>query len=193
MSHFIFLMETIGGDPLQKDFFNPNVTVHITTGNGGSVIPILYDDGLYICSCCFSHSINDEFYMINFSFCLKSLYFQSPYSPPSKDSFVEDCPGPDCGSIPGSRYQSTEYGYGRFVVHNSTHVEYVKQVALYSPTNISVLLSMQTPSLILHVPDNNVLNRYSQWRNSNSTLVDSFWIVQETHGAFPPQQQVSSQ
>jgi hypothetical protein len=102
----------VGGDPLQKDFLNPNVTVHITTGNGG---------------------------------------------PPSKDSFVEDCPGPDCGSIPGSRYQSTEYGYGRFVVHNSTHVE------------------------------------YSQWRNSNSTLVDSFWIVQETHGAFPPQEQVSSQ
>ena len=28
----------VGGKPLQNDFVNPNVTVHITTGNGGYVL-----------------------------------------------------------------------------------------------------------------------------------------------------------
>jgi len=70
-----------GGEPIQHDFINPNVTVHVTTGNGG---------------------------------------------PPSADNFNEDCPGPDCGSIPATRKQSTEYGYGRLIAHNATHLEYLQ-------------------------------------------------------------------
>jgi hypothetical protein len=54
-----------GGKPTQKDYNNPKVTVHVTTGNGG---------------------------------------------PPSADNFNEDCPGPDCGSIPSTRAQSVRYG-----------------------------------------------------------------------------------
>eukprot|EP01063_Lacrimia_lanifica_P015611 TRINITY_DN22302_c0_g1_i1.p1 TRINITY_DN22302_c0_g1~~TRINITY_DN22302_c0_g1_i1.p1 ORF type:complete len:728 (+),score=306.41 TRINITY_DN22302_c0_g1_i1:49-2232(+) len=63
--------------PVQKDFVKPNVTVHVTSGNGG---------------------------------------------PPGKDNFNEDCPGVDCGSIPATRKQSTEYGYGRVTAHNATHL-----------------------------------------------------------------------
>eukprot|EP01061_Rhynchopus_euleeides_P005569 TRINITY_DN147_c0_g1_i2.p2 TRINITY_DN147_c0_g1~~TRINITY_DN147_c0_g1_i2.p2 ORF type:complete len:710 (+),score=299.28 TRINITY_DN147_c0_g1_i2:95-2131(+) len=66
-------------NPVQKDFNAPNVTVHVTTGNGG---------------------------------------------PPGIDTFTEDCPSPDCGKIPATRFQSTEFGYGRIIAHNVTHLTY---------------------------------------------------------------------
>ena len=44
--------------------------------------------------------------------------------PPSKDNFREDCPGPDCGKIPATRFQSTEFGYGKLIAHNSSHLTY---------------------------------------------------------------------
>ena len=68
-----------GGKPLQQDFVHPNVTVHVTSGNGG---------------------------------------------PPGPDSFTEDCPGPDCGSIPSTRKQSTTFGFGRMTVFNTTHLQF---------------------------------------------------------------------
>jgi hypothetical protein len=46
--------------------------------------------------------------------------------PPGKDNFKEDCPGPDCGSIPATRFQSNEFGYGRLVVPNATHLTYMQ-------------------------------------------------------------------
>jgi len=70
---------SIGGKSLQKDFRNPNVTVHVTTGNGG---------------------------------------------PPSADNFREDCPGDDCNSIPSTRKQSVNFGFGRLIAHNHTHLQY---------------------------------------------------------------------
>ena len=42
--------------------------------------------------------------------------------PPGKDTFVEDCPGPDCGRIPATRAQTNEFGYSRLVAHNATHL-----------------------------------------------------------------------
>ena len=42
--------------------------------------------------------------------------------PPGKDTFVEDCPGPDCGRIPATRKQTNEFGYSRLVAHNATHL-----------------------------------------------------------------------
>ena len=42
--------------------------------------------------------------------------------PPGKDTFVEDCPGPDCGHIPATRRQTNAYGYSRLVAHNATHL-----------------------------------------------------------------------
>eukprot|EP01062_Namystynia_karyoxenos_P005016 TRINITY_DN1176_c0_g1_i4.p1 TRINITY_DN1176_c0_g1~~TRINITY_DN1176_c0_g1_i4.p1 ORF type:complete len:777 (+),score=233.84 TRINITY_DN1176_c0_g1_i4:83-2332(+) len=66
--------------PIQKDFIRPNVTVHVTTGNGG---------------------------------------------PPAINSFCKGGPStPDCGRIPATRKQSTEFGYGRLTVHNATHVTF---------------------------------------------------------------------
>ena len=66
-----FGADGIGGAPLQKDFVNPNMTVHVTSGNGG---------------------------------------------PPGADNFNEDCKDPkDCGSIPSTRFQSVNFGYGRMV------------------------------------------------------------------------------
>jgi len=46
--------------------------------------------------------------------------------PPSKDTFTEDCPGEDCGSIAATRKQTTDYGYGRLVAHNDTHIEFTQ-------------------------------------------------------------------
>jgi hypothetical protein len=47
--------------------------------------------------------------------------------PPSKDSFVEDCGDPeDCRRIAATRKQTTEYGYGRLVAHNATHIEFTQ-------------------------------------------------------------------
>lgn len=46
--------------------------------------------------------------------------------PPSRDSFSEHCPGEDCHSIPATRKQSLEYGYGRLLVHNSTTLEFTQ-------------------------------------------------------------------
>ena len=66
-------------EPLQKNFDSPNVTVHITSGNGG---------------------------------------------PPGIDTFNESCPGPDCGSIPATRKQTTEFGYGRISATNRTHLTF---------------------------------------------------------------------
>ena len=42
--------------------------------------------------------------------------------PPGKDTFVEDCPGPDCGRIPATRAQTNAFGYSRLVAHNATHL-----------------------------------------------------------------------
>lgn len=44
--------------------------------------------------------------------------------PPGKDSFTEHCPGEDCNNITATRRQSTEYGFGRLVFHNATHVTF---------------------------------------------------------------------
>eukprot|EP01064_Diplonema_japonicum_P020458 TRINITY_DN2991_c1_g1_i2.p1 TRINITY_DN2991_c1_g1~~TRINITY_DN2991_c1_g1_i2.p1 ORF type:complete len:756 (+),score=271.88 TRINITY_DN2991_c1_g1_i2:58-2268(+) len=44
--------------------------------------------------------------------------------PPGKDSFTEDCPGPDCGHIPATRKQTTEFSYGRITAHNTTHLTF---------------------------------------------------------------------
>eukprot|EP00041_Stephanoeca_diplocostata_P041521 m.8228 g.8228 ORF g.8228 m.8228 type:complete len:350 (+) comp6141_c0_seq2:1542-2591(+) len=46
--------------------------------------------------------------------------------PPGKDSFTEHCPGEDCGNITSTRAQTTEFGYGRLVVHNSSHAEFTQ-------------------------------------------------------------------
>ena len=46
--------------------------------------------------------------------------------PPGKDNFKEHCPGADCGSIPATRKQTTDYGYGRVVVHNSSVLEFTQ-------------------------------------------------------------------
>jgi 3',5'-cyclic AMP phosphodiesterase CpdA len=70
-----------GGEPIQKDFVDPTVTVHVTTGNGG---------------------------------------------PPRADNFNEGCPGPDCGKINATRYQSANFGYGRVTAFNATHLRYVQ-------------------------------------------------------------------
>jgi len=70
-----------GGKPVQQNFVNPKVTVHVTSGNGG---------------------------------------------PPGADSFNEDCPGPDCGHIPATRAQSTNFGYGRVTAHNATHLQFTQ-------------------------------------------------------------------
>jgi len=47
--------------------------------------------------------------------------------PPGADTFNEDCPGPDCGSIKATRVQSNAFGYGKLIAHNATHLEY-KQI-----------------------------------------------------------------
>jgi hypothetical protein len=46
--------------------------------------------------------------------------------PPGKDTFNEDCPGPDCGKIPATRKQSNEYGYGRLIATNASHLTYMQ-------------------------------------------------------------------
>jgi hypothetical protein len=46
--------------------------------------------------------------------------------PPGKDNFREHCPGSDCGSIPATRKQTTDYGYGRIVVHNASVLEFTQ-------------------------------------------------------------------
>jgi len=72
----------IGGDVIAKDFVDPSVTVHVTSGNGG---------------------------------------------PPGPDNFREDCGDVhDCGSIPATRSQSVNYGYGRLIAHNETHLQFLQ-------------------------------------------------------------------
>merc|ERR1712072_962955 len=72
----------IGGQVIQKSFDQPNVTVHVTSGNGG---------------------------------------------PPGPDNFREDCGDPhDCGSIPASRSQSVDFGYGKLIAHNDTHLQFIQ-------------------------------------------------------------------
>eukprot|EP00658_Telonema_sp_P-2_P032994 TRINITY_DN2430_c0_g1_i1.p1 TRINITY_DN2430_c0_g1~~TRINITY_DN2430_c0_g1_i1.p1 ORF type:complete len:654 (+),score=156.53 TRINITY_DN2430_c0_g1_i1:294-2255(+) len=72
----------IGGAVLSKDFLEPNVTVHVTSGNGG---------------------------------------------PPGPDNFREDCGDPsDCGAIAATRSQSVNFGYGRLVAHNQTHLQFTQ-------------------------------------------------------------------
>jgi hypothetical protein len=68
--------------------------------------------------------------------------------PPGKDSFREHCPGEDCGRIAATRKQTTNYGYGRVVAHNATHLE------------------------------------FTQFENSDQSVFDHFWVVQEHHGPF---------
>jgi len=55
--------------------------------------------------------------------------------PPGADNFREDCPGPDCGSIPSSRAQSTAFGYGRLTAFNNTHLQFQQ----YANANMSLV------------------------------------------------------
>jgi len=72
----------IGGDVFEKNFVNPNVTVHVTSGNGG---------------------------------------------PPGQDNFSEDCKDKqDCGHIAATRSQSVDYGYGRLIAHNDSHLQFIQ-------------------------------------------------------------------
>ena len=48
--------------------------------------------------------------------------------PPGIDTFTEDCPGPDCGRIPATRKQTTDFGYGRLIVHNETHMTFQQRL-----------------------------------------------------------------
>ena len=74
--------------------------------------------------------------------------------PPSADSFTEDCPGPDCGRIPATRSQSVEYGYGRLVAHNATHLEYASFEPAFHPCLLHFRLFQSKTALIsLNCPD----------------------------------------
>ena len=47
--------------------------------------------------------------------------------PPGPDNFREDCGDVhDCGSIPATRSQSVNYGYGRLIAHNETHLQFLQ-------------------------------------------------------------------
>jgi len=47
--------------------------------------------------------------------------------PPGPDNFKEDCKDKqDCGSIPSTRSQSVNFGYGRLVAHNSSYLQYIQ-------------------------------------------------------------------
>ena len=68
--------------------------------------------------------------------------------PPGVDDFHEHCPGGDCNSIPATRMQSIEYGYGRLTIHNASTLE------------------------------------FAQHANVNGSVIDSFILVQSSHGPF---------
>ena len=63
--------------------------------------------------------------------------------PPGKDTFVEDCPGDDCGRIPSTRFQSNAYGYGRLVAHNASHLTWT-QVAAANSTVVDTFTIIRT-------------------------------------------------
>ena len=75
----------------------------------------------YMCMCVYIYIIC----MYACMYAYVCMYVCMYTGPPAKDNFREDCgDAEDCGSLQATRRQSTNYGYGHLVAHNSTHLQY---------------------------------------------------------------------